>query len=129
RCKCAALEKLGRRLLPSAFPVGVYVVPVSENELQGELDLPRIVGIVAGRADFAESSCVSSVRIVRGAADGHHAVTAEAWSIKVGMVGDIKDFRAELQLALLSEWEVLKDGKIQAVEAGAGYRSFVAPVF
>ena len=91
------------------FPVGVFVVAVSENELQGELDLPRIVGIVPGRADFAESSCVSSVRIVRGAADGHNAVTAEAWRIKVGMVGNIKDFCAELQLALLSEWEVLKD--------------------
>lgn len=80
-----------------------------EHKLQGELDLPWIVWIIAGRTDFAESCSGGGVRIIRGASDGHHAVATKARRVKVGMVEDVKDFRSELQLALLAERKVLED--------------------
>ena len=80
-----------------------------EQKLQGELDLPWIVWIVSGRTNFAESGSGGSVRIIRGASNGHHAVAAKARRVKVGMVENIEDFRSELQLALLAERKVLED--------------------
>src|SRR5205809_3700988 len=87
-----------------------------EQQFQSELDLPRVVRRIARRADSAEVV----VGPVGGAADGHDAVTAEAGRIKVRVVKDVEDFRAELKLALLVERKVLKDGEVKSVEAGAG---------
>src|SRR5213594_1647824 len=87
-----------------------------EQQFQSELDLPRVVRRIARRADSAEVV----VGPVGGAADGHDAVTAEAGRVKVRVVKDVEDFRAELKLALLVERKVLKDGEVKSVEAGAG---------
>src|SRR5438093_1922797 len=84
-----------------------------EQQFQSELDLPRVVRRIARRADSAEVV----VGPVGGAADGHDAVTAEAGRVKVRVVKDVEDFRAELKLALLVERKVLKDGEVKSVEA------------
>ena len=87
-----------------------------EKELERELDLPRVVGSIAGRPDFAEVA----VGEIGGTTDCDNAITTEARRIEVRVVGQVKDFRAELELTLLVDWKVLKDGKVQTVEAGTG---------
>ena len=82
-------------------------------QLQSELDLPRIVGSVAGGADFAEGGAV----VVAGVGDGSDAVAAEVGGVEIRMVEDVEEFGPELKTETLVELEVLEEGDIKAVEA------------
>src|SRR5215475_4577311 len=82
-------------------------------ELQSELDLPRIVGSIAGGTDSSKVA----VRPIGRAGNRNHAVAAEAGSIEVRMVEDVEDFRSELELTLLVERNVLEEGQVKPVEA------------
>ena len=86
-------------------------------ELQSELDLPRIVRSIAGRADFAEALVCE----VAGAGNRTDTVATEVRGIEIGMVKDVEDFRTELQMVTLRETELLEEGKIEPVESGPFY--------
>ena len=90
-----APRKNGEELLRKRLPAGV-VVFVLENELERKLDLPRIVRSVTGRTDFPEAGRVGSVGVVSGTGNRHDAIAAESGRVKVRVVGDVKDLRAEL---------------------------------
>jgi hypothetical protein len=66
-------------------------------QLQSELNLPRIVGSIAGRPDLAEGGLRAGIREVRRSRNGNDSVASESGSIEVGVVKDVKDFRPELQ--------------------------------
>src|SRR4029077_3825568 len=89
-------------------------------ELQSELDLPRVVGSVTRRTDFAESRLVGGVCKVRRSGDCYDTVAAKPGGVEVGMVEDVKDFRTELQSEALVESEVLEEGQVQPVESRSG---------
>lgn len=91
-----AHKKIGKVLLVERLPSRGVERQMLEHKLQGELDLPWIVWVVTGRTDFAECGRARSIRIVRGASDGHHAIAAKARRVKVGMVENVEDFGAEL---------------------------------
>src|SRR5438128_2805921 len=76
-------KKNGRSFLRSASLLCVWVL---ENEFQSELDLTRVVRIVARRANFAERRRVRSIREVRRTRNCHNAVAAKSRGIEVGMV-------------------------------------------
>ncbi len=98
----------------SASPVGWLLW--LKKELKGELDLARIVWSVTSRTDFAEVAAGE----ISGATDCDNAVAAESRRVEVRVVGQVKDFRAELELFLLGYQEILKDREVQSVEAGTG---------
>src|SRR6202012_813907 len=93
--------------------LGVYGASVVE--LKSELNLPRIVRSIARRTDFAEGRAVVVARV----GDGHNTVAAEVRCVEVRVVGDVKDFRTELQAETLLDREVLEEGQIEPVEAGS----------
>src|ERR1700676_2719666 len=86
-------------------------------QLQSELDLPRVIRSIARGPKFTERGLRTSIGVVRGSGDGDYAVAAESRSVEVGMIKDVKDFRAELQPEALGQRDVLKDGEVQAVES------------
>src|SRR6202012_886317 len=94
--------------------LGVYGASVVE--LESELDLARIVRSVARRTDFAEGRAVVIARV----GDGHNTVAAEVRCVEVRAVGDVEEFRAELQAEALFDLEVLEEGHVEPVEAGSG---------
>ena len=61
-------------------------------QLQGKLNLPRIVRSKASRSDFAEVGAGEVGRVW----NGHDAVAAESGSIESRMVEDVEEFRPEL---------------------------------
>jgi hypothetical protein len=85
-----------------------------EKELERELDLPRVIRSVAGRANSSKVTICE----IRRTTDRDNAVTAKTRRVEVRVVGDVKDFRAELKLTFFVERKILKDGKVQTVEAG-----------
>ena len=83
-----------------------------EKELQGKLDLSRIVRCQACGPDGAEVR----VEVVSGTRDGNHAVPAEIGGIECRVIGDVKDLGSELQGFSFRDCEVLKDGEVYSVE-------------
>src|ERR1700674_1165333 len=81
-------------------------------QLQSELDLPRVIRSVAGRADLTKVRVVE----VGGSGDGDDAVAAETRSVKIGAVGTIEDFRPELEAHALVERGVFEDGEVQTLQ-------------
>src|SRR5579864_705194 len=77
-------------------------------QLQSKLDLSRIVGSIASGSNFAEVR----IREVARVGDRDNAVTAEARSVEVGVIEDIKELRPELQGEALGEPEVLECGEV-----------------
>ena len=75
-----------------------------KNQLQGELDLPRIVRRIARGPDFAEVGACKVSRI----ANRNNTVAAEIWRVEVRVVEDIEDFRSELQSKAFRDQEVFK---------------------
>src|SRR5579859_4767241 len=63
-------------------------------QLQGKLNLPRIIRSVARGSNFAEGRTVVVARV----GNGRHAVPAEIRRVEVRMVKDVKDLRSELKL-------------------------------
>src|SRR5215469_1126386 len=102
----------GRRSGGSAFP---SMASKSEVQLQGELNLTRIIGRVTRRSDLAE---VAAGEVARSA-NGDYSVAAEVRRIEVRVIEDVEHLRAELQPEALGEQEVLKDREVQSSEARA----------
>lgn len=82
-------------------------------QLQGKLDLARVVRSVASGADFAK------VRIVEigGSGDGLNAVAAESGSVKVGMIENVENLRTELETETFVDGDLLENGEVKAMEA------------
>src|SRR5208283_4863711 len=79
-----------------------------EIQLKRELDLPRIIRVASRGADFTESR----TGVIARPGDGHNSVATETRSIEGWMIGDVKDFRSELQVHVLSNREILKDREV-----------------
>ena len=85
-------------------------------KLQSELDLPGVIGSVAGGANFTEIGIAE----IGGSGDGDHTVAAEPRSVKVGMVGNVEYLRPKLEAHALVERNVLEDGEVKAMESRSG---------
>ncbi len=85
-------------------------------KLQSKLNLPRVIGSVAGGANFTEIGIAE----IGGSGDGDNTIAAETGSVKVGMVRDVEDLRPKLQSHALLKRDVLEDGEVQPMEAGSG---------
>jgi len=81
---------------------------VSEVQPQGKLNQPRIVHLLVEHAEG------------RWSIDVLQSDAAKASEKELGMVEQIEEFRAELQLHGLTEreWEVFNDGEIRVHEIG-----------
>src|SRR5579862_4624087 len=99
-----------------ALPAFFWGVRASVKELQSELDLARIVRSVARRTDFAEGRAVVVTRV----GDRHNTVAAEVRCVEIRVVGDVEDFRTELQAETLLDGKVLEEGQVDPVEARSG---------
>ena len=90
-----------------------------EQQLQSELDLPRIVGSITSGADPAK------VRVgeIARTGDGHDAVAAEIRRVKVRVVENVEEFGPELQVDSFLDRERLKDREVQSTESGSRHLS------
>ncbi len=78
----------------------------SEIQLQGELDLSRIVGRVASRSDLAKFACVCEVS---RASDCDHTVAPEIGSVEVRVIEYVEKFGPKLQAEALINVEIFKE--------------------
>src|SRR5439155_23424419 len=90
-----------------------------EQQLQSELDLPRVVRRIARRAD----STKVRVSEVARTGDGYHTVAAEIRRVEVRVVKDVKHFCPELQGETLLDCKVLENGHVQPAERGPRHLS------
>ena len=84
-------------------------------ELQSELDLSRVVGGIASRADFTKSVA----GVVARTGNSHDTVAAKIGGTEIGMIGNVENFGPELQILTFGDREVFEEGPVHPVETGA----------
>ena len=88
-------------------------------QLEGELDLARIVGIVARGTDQPKVATGE----VGGATNGDDSITAKSRGTEVGMIHDVEELGAKLTTEPIAELDVLEQREVQAMKAGSNGRS------
>src|SRR5579859_1851087 len=83
-------------------------------QLQRELNLPRIVRGIARRRDPAKSVWNRKVERVGGR---DYVAAAESGRIEVGMVENVEELGAELEVNLFLDREILKGREVDSVES------------